>query len=123
MERKCGCWAVLRRSVSVKGTGCKPSSASKDSANSIPRTSLVYDAGIYFYTHKDTYFMWICITLCAQFYWCWSDCLVSVVFIDFFRNGCFSLLNVLRVYKLGIICFLLKSIVLIYYCIFLNIVC
>ncbi|KAF7147259.1 hypothetical protein RHSIM_Rhsim03G0250900 [Rhododendron simsii] len=43
MERKCGCWAVLRRSVSLKGAGCKPSTAS-NSANSIPRTSLVYDA-------------------------------------------------------------------------------
>ncbi|PSS36113.1 Receptor-like protein kinase [Actinidia chinensis var. chinensis] len=40
MEKKCGCWAVLRRSVK---SSCKPS-ASKDSANSIPRTSLVYDA-------------------------------------------------------------------------------
>ncbi|KAG2718813.1 hypothetical protein I3843_03G230400 [Carya illinoinensis] len=42
MEKKCGCWAVLRRGV--RGA-CKPS-ASKDSANTIPRTSLVYDAGI-----------------------------------------------------------------------------
>lgn len=40
MENKCGCWAVLRRGV--KGS-CN-SSASKHSANSIPRTSLVYDA-------------------------------------------------------------------------------
>lgn len=43
MDNQCGCWAVLKRGVS--GT-CK-SSASKDSANTIPRTSLVYDAGIY----------------------------------------------------------------------------
>ncbi|CAN6681240.1 unnamed protein product [Malus baccata var. baccata] len=40
MDNQCGCWAVLKRGVS--GT-CK-SSASKDSANTIPRTSLVYDA-------------------------------------------------------------------------------
>ncbi|KAK6941692.1 Protein kinase domain [Dillenia turbinata] len=40
MEKKCGCWAVVRRSV--KGA-CK-SSATKDFVNSIPRTSLVYDA-------------------------------------------------------------------------------
>ncbi|XP_030954617.1 serine/threonine-protein kinase PBL35-like [Quercus robur] len=40
MEKKCGCWAVLKRGV--RGS-CK-SSASKDSANTIPRTSLVYDA-------------------------------------------------------------------------------
>ncbi|KMT02801.1 hypothetical protein BVRB_8g193850 [Beta vulgaris subsp. vulgaris] len=40
MEKKCGCWAVLRRNV--RGS-CK-SSASKNSANSIPRSSLVYDA-------------------------------------------------------------------------------
>lgn len=40
MDKKCGCWAVLRRGVS----GACKSSASKDSANSIPRTSLVYDA-------------------------------------------------------------------------------
>ncbi|XAR66870.1 Non-specific serine/threonine protein kinase [Bertholletia excelsa] len=39
MEKKCGCWAVLRRGV--RGT-CK--TATKDSANIIPRTSLVYDA-------------------------------------------------------------------------------
>ncbi|KAF5749633.1 receptor-like protein kinase [Tripterygium wilfordii] len=37
MEKKCGCWALLKRGV------CK-SSASKDSVNTIPRTSLVYDA-------------------------------------------------------------------------------
>ncbi|KAK8660904.1 hypothetical protein V6N13_051811 [Hibiscus sabdariffa] len=35
-DNKCGCWAVLKRGV------CK-SSASRDSANTIPRTSLVYD--------------------------------------------------------------------------------
>lgn len=40
MDKKCGCWAVLRRGVS----GACKSSTSKDSANSIPRTSLVYDA-------------------------------------------------------------------------------
>ncbi|BAT76320.1 serine/threonine-protein kinase [Vigna angularis] len=39
-EKKCGCWAVLKRGV--RGA-CKPS-ASRDSANTIPRTSLVYDA-------------------------------------------------------------------------------
>ncbi|CAM8960415.1 hypothetical protein QQ045_005681 [Rhodiola kirilowii] len=37
MESKCGCWAVLRRSV----VGSSPS---QNSANTIPRTSLVYDA-------------------------------------------------------------------------------
>ena len=42
MEKQCGCWAVLKRGA--RGA-CKPS-ASRDSANSIPRTSLVYDAGI-----------------------------------------------------------------------------
>jgi len=41
MDSKCGCWAVLKRGV--RGS-CK-SSASRDSANAIPRTSLVYDAG------------------------------------------------------------------------------
>ncbi|KAK4257421.1 hypothetical protein QN277_007014 [Acacia crassicarpa] len=40
MEKKCGCWAVLKRGV--RGA-CKPS-APRDSASSIPRTSLVYDA-------------------------------------------------------------------------------
>ncbi|KAL0315586.1 UNVERIFIED_CONTAM: Receptor-like serine/threonine-protein kinase [Sesamum radiatum] len=40
MENKCGCWAVLRRGV--RGS-CK-SSDSRNSANSIPRSSLVYDA-------------------------------------------------------------------------------
>ncbi|XP_052199941.1 serine/threonine-protein kinase PBL35-like [Diospyros lotus] len=40
MEKKCGCWAALRRSV--RGS-CK-ATASKDSANTIPRTGLVYDA-------------------------------------------------------------------------------
>ncbi|KAK2644922.1 hypothetical protein Ddye_020117 [Dipteronia dyeriana] len=40
-DNKCGCWAVLRRGVS--GANCK-SSSSTDSANTIPRTSLVYDA-------------------------------------------------------------------------------
>ncbi|XP_057988126.1 serine/threonine-protein kinase PBL34 isoform X2 [Hevea brasiliensis] len=40
MENKCGCWALLKRGV--RGA-CKPS-ASRDSANTIPRTSLVYDA-------------------------------------------------------------------------------
>lgn len=43
MENKCGCWALLKRGL----TGACKSSASKDSANTIPRTSLVYDAGIY----------------------------------------------------------------------------
>ncbi|KAG5102138.1 hypothetical protein AAZX31_17G108500 [Glycine max] len=40
-KKKCGCWAVLKRGV--RGA-CKPSSASRDSPNTIPRTSLVYDA-------------------------------------------------------------------------------
>lgn len=43
MENKCGCWSVLRRSF---GGSCK-SSDPKISANSIPRTSLVYDAGMH----------------------------------------------------------------------------
>ncbi|PHT42550.1 hypothetical protein CQW23_16575 [Capsicum baccatum] len=38
-EKNCGCWAVLRLSNVIGG-----SSDSKHSANSIPRTSLVYDA-------------------------------------------------------------------------------
>ncbi|PON99841.1 Mitogen-activated protein kinase kinase kinase [Trema orientale] len=40
MAAKCGCWAVLTRGV----RGACNSSASKDSPNTIPRTSLVYDA-------------------------------------------------------------------------------
>ncbi|XP_016455553.2 serine/threonine-protein kinase PBL34 [Nicotiana tabacum] len=40
-NKNCGCWAVLRSSVI--GGACS-SSVSKHSANSIPRTSLVYDA-------------------------------------------------------------------------------
>ncbi|KAL2500692.1 Receptor-like serine/threonine-protein kinase [Forsythia ovata] len=40
MEKKCGCWAILRRSVS----GACKSSDSRNSANSIPKSSLVYDA-------------------------------------------------------------------------------
>ncbi|KAB5551909.1 hypothetical protein DKX38_009220 [Salix brachista] len=40
MDSKCGCWAILKRGV--RGS-CK-SSASRDAANAIPRTSLVYDA-------------------------------------------------------------------------------
>lgn len=48
MENKCGCWAVLRRGV----RGSCNSSDTKNSANSIPRTSLVYDAGMkIFYSH------------------------------------------------------------------------
>ncbi|XP_061350871.1 serine/threonine-protein kinase PBL34-like [Gastrolobium bilobum] len=39
-EKKCGCWAVLKRGV----RGACKSSASRDPANTIPRTSLVYDA-------------------------------------------------------------------------------
>ncbi|KAK4713068.1 hypothetical protein R3W88_018975 [Solanum pinnatisectum] len=39
-EKNCGCWAVLRLSNVIGG-----SSDSKHSVNSIPRTSLVYDAG------------------------------------------------------------------------------
>lgn len=43
MEKKCGCWSVLRRSVS--SGSCKPSvETRRNSANSFPRTSLVYDA-------------------------------------------------------------------------------
>lgn len=38
---KCGCWSVLKRGV--KGT-YHNSSGSKDTVNSLPRTSLVYDA-------------------------------------------------------------------------------
>lgn len=37
-NNKCGCWSVLKRGV------CKPS-ASRQSPNTIPRTSLVHDAG------------------------------------------------------------------------------
>ncbi|XP_044472518.1 serine/threonine-protein kinase PBL34-like [Mangifera indica] len=40
MEKNCGCWAILRRGV----RGACDSSASKDSPNTLPRTSLVYDA-------------------------------------------------------------------------------
>ncbi|KAJ4951607.1 hypothetical protein NE237_028439 [Protea cynaroides] len=40
MENKCGCWMAFKRGV--KGS-CK-SSASRDTANTLPRTSLVYDA-------------------------------------------------------------------------------
>lgn len=51
MEKNCGCWAVLKRGV----RGACKSSASRDSVNAIPRTSLVYDAGIVifleFYSH------------------------------------------------------------------------
>ncbi|GMQ07743.1 hypothetical protein CsSME_00051815 [Camellia sinensis var. sinensis] len=39
-NNNCGCWAVFRKSVR---STCKPS-ASKDTPNTIPRTSLVYDA-------------------------------------------------------------------------------
>ncbi|KAL7249292.1 hypothetical protein ACSBR1_011443 [Camellia fascicularis] len=38
-NNKCGCWVVFRKSVR---STCKPS-ASKDTLNTIPRTSLVYD--------------------------------------------------------------------------------
>ncbi|CAI0389225.1 unnamed protein product [Linum tenue] len=41
MANKCGCWSVLKRGV--KSAACS-SSAARDSANAIPRTSLVYDA-------------------------------------------------------------------------------
>ncbi|KAL8206261.1 hypothetical protein R6Q57_009812 [Mikania cordata] len=43
MDKKCGCWSVLKRSV---GNGsCKPSADStRSSATSFTRTSLVYDA-------------------------------------------------------------------------------
>ncbi|XP_047320077.1 serine/threonine-protein kinase PBL34-like [Impatiens glandulifera] len=42
MEKRCGCWSVFRCGFR---RNCK-SSPNKDSANPIPRTSLVYDAGI-----------------------------------------------------------------------------
>lgn len=42
MDEKCGCWAILR--CSVRGA-CKGSD-SRNSATSMPRSSLVYDAGI-----------------------------------------------------------------------------
>ncbi|KAJ9548476.1 hypothetical protein OSB04_021019 [Centaurea solstitialis] len=45
MEKKCGCWSVLRRSVS--SGSCKPSlvaDSRRNSAPPFPRTSLVYDA-------------------------------------------------------------------------------
>ncbi|KAA0050133.1 putative receptor-like protein kinase [Cucumis melo var. makuwa] len=40
MEKRCGCWGVLTRTVS----GVCKSSVSRDSPNTIPRTSLVYDS-------------------------------------------------------------------------------
>ncbi|XXG52316.1 hypothetical protein AAC387_Pa03g0688 [Persea americana] len=40
MANKCGCWAALKRGVK----GACSSSSSTDSPNTIPRTSLVYDA-------------------------------------------------------------------------------
>ncbi|PIN09697.1 Serine/threonine protein kinase [Handroanthus impetiginosus] len=40
MDKNCGCWAVLRRSVQ----GACKASESRNSAKSIPRSSLVYDA-------------------------------------------------------------------------------
>lgn len=46
MENKCGCWAGLTRRV----RGSFKSSASNHSANTIPRTSLVYDAGSPFFS-------------------------------------------------------------------------
>ncbi|BAT76265.1 hypothetical protein LR48_Vigan01g251300 [Vigna angularis] len=51
-EKKCGCWAVLKRGV--RGA-CKPS-ASRDSANTIPRPSLLYDAGTYTTQHSKQFF-------------------------------------------------------------------
>lgn len=39
-NNKCGCWSVLKRGV------CKPST-SRHSPNSIPRTSVVHDAGFF----------------------------------------------------------------------------
>ncbi|KAJ7978964.1 Protein kinase [Quillaja saponaria] len=41
MEKKCGCWALLKRGV---GGSCKPAASRDSSANTIPRTSVVYDA-------------------------------------------------------------------------------
>ncbi|KAJ4958057.1 hypothetical protein NE237_025168 [Protea cynaroides] len=40
MEKKCGCWMPFKRGVK----GISNSSASKDSTNTLPRPSLVYDA-------------------------------------------------------------------------------
>jgi len=39
-NNKCGCWSVLKRGV------CKPST-SRHSPNTIPRTSVVHDAGFF----------------------------------------------------------------------------
>lgn len=47
-EKNCGCWAVLRLSNVIGG-----SSDSKHSVNSIPRTSLVYDAGFLFFSFAN----------------------------------------------------------------------
>jgi hypothetical protein len=52
MDKKCGCWSVLKRGV----RGACKSSASKDSANTIPRTSLVYDAGTYTYKYMSVFY-------------------------------------------------------------------
>ncbi|KAI3811201.1 hypothetical protein L1987_20920 [Smallanthus sonchifolius] len=43
MEKKCGCWSVLK--LSVSNGSCKPSvESTRNSSTSFPRTSLVYDA-------------------------------------------------------------------------------
>lgn len=53
MEKECGCWAVLTRGV----RGACKSSASNNPANSIPRTSLVYDAGIIIFFFLISFFI------------------------------------------------------------------
>ena len=76
MEKKCGCWAVLKRGV--RGS-CK-SSASKDSANTIPRTSLVYDAGISFiYIDRHTLSL-TNIQICVLLYFWYSILVLSATF-------------------------------------------
>lgn len=51
-ENKCGCWSVLKRGV--RGA----SASSKDSANSIPRTSLVHDAGKFFFSFHSLHLLY-----------------------------------------------------------------
>lgn len=59
METKCGCWAFLKRGV--RGS-CK-SSASNHSANTIPRTSLVYDAGSSFFFFSFFFSLFTCFSV------------------------------------------------------------
>lgn len=62
MEKRCGCWGVLTRTVS----GVCKSSVSRDSPNTIPRTSLVYDSGInHFLSH-----IWFCICIYGFYLGC-----------------------------------------------------